>query len=192
MAIEFPKDERLAAWARDIEALSWSGLVIDREFRLVYVSRELLDFLANPSDEEVGIGRHILEAFTSKAWLDIIAPESQIDLFMRIAPYAIGDFEGRGKDARAILPEPFLPLLGEINRRDIPEVDSFSFDYIDPRADLDLPSYRVDSLLIRLEDREGLAGAVILSFMGVRPNLITLLARGNQEMYERMAKLVEP
>ncbi len=190
--MEWPKDERLAEWARQIEALSWSGQVIDRDFRLVYVSRELLEFLDNPSDDEVGIGLHIMEAFIRDAWLGIITPETQLEVFMRLAPYVIADLERRGKDPRTILPEQFLPLLDQIGRSEIPEVDSFSFDYIDPRADLDLPSYRVDNLLIRLDDEDGLAGAVIISFMGVRPNLLTLLARGDQEMYERMAKLIEP
>lgn len=189
---KWPNDKRLAEWARRIESLSWSGLVIDREFRLIYVSRELRDFLDNPSDDEVGIGRHIIEAFAQDAWLRVVSPESQLEVFMQIAPYAIGDLERRGKDARAILPEQFLPLLDQVVRCEIPEVDSFSFDYMDPRAELDLPSYRVDSLLIKLEDDDGLAGGVIISFMGVRPNLITLLARGNQEMYERMAHLIEP
>lgn len=35
-------------------------------------------------------------------------------------------------------------------------------------------------------------GLLGLFYMDVRPNLLTLLARGDQEMYERMARLVEP
>jgi class 3 adenylate cyclase len=37
-----------------------------------------------------------------------------------------------------------------------------------------------------------LSGILILGYMSVRPGLVSLLARGDEEMYERMAKLVEP
>jgi class 3 adenylate cyclase len=45
----------------------------------------------------------------------------------------------------------------------------------------------------RIHDDEGdFMGAMFTAFMGVKASLVTLLALGDQSMYERMAKLVDP
>jgi class 3 adenylate cyclase len=68
-----------------------------------------------------------------------------------------------------------------------------SIDYIEPGGDSELPLYRVNVLAMPLNDARGaLVGVLILGYMSVRPGLVALLARGDEDMYERMAKLVEP
>lgn len=64
-------------------------------------------------------------------------------------------------------------------------------DYIEPGADL--PAHRVDVLAIGIGDSSNEhRGILLLGYMSVRPSLVSLLARGDEAMYERMAKLVEP
>jgi class 3 adenylate cyclase len=51
----------------------------------------------------------------------------------------------------------------------------------------------VNMLLMPLRDETGaFVGSVGLGYMSVRPGRVSLLARGDEAMYERMAKLVEP
>jgi class 3 adenylate cyclase len=52
---------------------------------------------------------------------------------------------------------------------------------------------RVNLLVTPLhDDAGGFIGTFVLGFISVRPGLVSLLARGDEEMYERMAKLVDP
>ena len=189
-----PADERLAEWARHLEGLQWAGGVFDADWKLQWISPELRDFLGDAGDDEVGIGRHALEAFSQDIWLRIIHPDSQVRMFFEIAPFVLGDYAERGLDARDVVPEQFLPLLEQVDpTTEIPDVLSSSFRYVDPRTKEGLPDYGVNVLFTAVRDRNGeFAGCLMVSFMAVRPNLITLLARGKEQMYERMARLIEP
>jgi class 3 adenylate cyclase len=185
-------DARLAEWARHIERVRWAGLICDGELRLAFVSDELKQFIGAADDAELGLGRHIAEAITQDVWLRTVEPESQIEMATELAPFFLAEMEAGGVDPDA-LPEQFRPILSASHPTDVPEVLSSSFVYMHPEKGAELPPYRVNFLILRLKDDSGhLLGAVILFFMAVRPNLQSLLARGDEQMYERMAKLVEP
>lgn len=189
---DLPADERLADWARHIEGLQWAGGVFDSEWKLQWISPELRAFLDNATDEEIGIGRHAVEAFTQDIWLTVIHPDSQTRMFVEIAAPVLGHYYETGRDPRDVLPERFEPLMDEVEPRKLFDVLSSSFEYVDPTSS-DLPAYGVNVLFVTLRDEEGsFVGCVMVSTMAVRPNLMTLLARGNEQMYERMARLVEP
>jgi class 3 adenylate cyclase len=68
-----------------------------------------------------------------------------------------------------------------------------SVDYREPGSDSDVPVMGVNLLAAPLRRDTGeLSGVLLLGYMSVRPGLVSLLARGDEAMYERMAKLVEP
>lgn len=186
-------DEQLAEWARHIERVRWAGIIVDGGMRLAYVSDELKQFIGAEDEAEVGIGLHITEALSKEAWLRTVEPDSQLEMARELAPFMLADMEARGLDPKAVLPEQFHSILQETKRSEIPPLWSASFMYLDPYRGSELPPYRVNVLLIRLNANSGeLLGALILFFMAVRPNLQSLLARGDEQMYERMARLVEP
>ena len=188
-----PEDPRLAEWARHLEGLQWAGGIFDAEWSLQWVSSELRAFLGNVSDDEIGVGRHALEAFTRDIWLKVVHPDSQLQMFFELAPPMLGDYIARGGDARDVLPEQFLPLLDQVEPGPIPDVLSGSFRYVHPTAGRELPDYGVNVLFVPIRDEGGsYIGCLMVSFMAVRPNLLTLLARGDEQMYERMARLVDP
>lgn len=188
-----PSDPRLAQWAEHIERLQWSAMILDADWHLRWVSSELKGFIGTQDESELGYGLHIAEMFLSEAWMRTVHRDSQIELFLDIAPYLIADFRSQGRDLAEVLPEPFLSLLDQIEPAETPPVWSMSFLYVDPHGGGDLPDYRVDALTIRMQDHtENMIGWMTLFYMGVRPSLITLLARGDEHMYERMARLVEP
>ena len=100
----------------------------------------------------------------------------------------------RGRRPDEIFPEPLAAIFDSIKPADkVPYLWSSSFLYRSPDGEGDLPDYRVNVGCMRINDDEGAPlGTVVIFFMSVRPNLLTLLARGDEQMYERMAKLWDP
>jgi class 3 adenylate cyclase len=185
--------DHLTEWARHIERLRWAALILDGELRLAYVSDELKQFIGADDGDDLGMGLHIAEALTRDPWLRTVEPDSQIELAKELVPFILTDLEARGLDPKGMLPEQFHSILGTTERAEIPVVSSSSFVYVDPRRGLELPPHRVNMLLMRLNGDSGESlGALVLFFMDVRPNLQSLLARGDEQMYERMARLIEP
>lgn len=184
---------RLRAFAEHLERLQWSAMLLDAGWRLTWVSTSLQEFVGATSDDELGVGRHIVEALTNDTWTSSVTPESQLEIFGQLMPFVLGDLRARSVDPAAVLPERFHPLLDGVEPAPPPLVNTASFAYVRPGSEAQLPSYRVDVCMLRLHDEDGAGlGWLCLFFMGVRPNLIELLARGDQRMYERMARLVDP
>jgi class 3 adenylate cyclase len=186
-----PSDPELAHWAALIERLRWAGFLLDRDFRLVWASPDIERFLGSPPEEELGYGLHVVEAFTYEAWRRVTTPESRARFWQDLAPFVVGDdlesvnLEKASESQRALLhktdPRPFTRAV------------STSIDYLEPGSDSDLPVTRVNMLVAPLRDPSGdLTGVLGLGYMSVRPGLVSLLARGDEAMYERMARLVEP
>ncbi|MDQ3939824.1 MAG: adenylate/guanylate cyclase domain-containing protein, partial [Actinomycetota bacterium] len=190
--VDVLRSPKLSDWAHHIERLDWSGMVCDDEWNVVWVSRSLKDFIG-ATDENVGIGLHIAEALVSEVWLRTVHPDSQVEIFFQLAPYLLSDFRRRGRDPKEILPEPLMDLMDQVQPAEFPYVWSFSFRYLAPTEEADLSDYRVKGCAFRLHDDTGRQlGWMVLFYMDVRPNLLSLLARGDQDMYERMARLVKP
>jgi class 3 adenylate cyclase len=158
-----PSDPELAHWADLLERLRWAGFLLDRDLRLAWVSPDLIRFLGSPPEEVLGYGLPFGDALRNEAWRRMATPES--------ASRLVADVE-EGAFARPM---------------------ATSFDYLDPEGASDVPLYRVNVLVQPLRDESGaLAGAVALGYLNARPGLVALLARGDESLYERMAKLVEP
>ena len=186
--------ERFRDWAEHLEHLRWSAMITDEEWRLTWVSSQLKDFIGAADDTDLGIGLHIVEAIMKPQWLKTVRADSQVQMFHDLAPFFLHDFGNRGRDPREVLPEQFRPLLEEIELTgSLPSIYSTSFMYVDPSGDPALGMYRVNMCCIRMHDETGrMLGWLALFFMGVQPNLLALLAKGDEAMYERMARLVEP
>jgi class 3 adenylate cyclase len=182
----------LAHWAALLERLRWAGFLLDRDFRLVWASPDLKRFLDAPEEEELGYGLHIFEAFNRDAWRRIASSESRARLTKDLAPVVMHDAAGRRLELESVS-DRVRALLQESEPRPFMRAIPTSVDYVEPRGDNALPVMRVNMLLTPLRDETGeFVGAVGLGYMSVRPGLVSLLARGDEAMYERMAKLVEP
>jgi class 3 adenylate cyclase len=185
-----PADRELAHWARLIEDLRWGGFLLDPDYRLAWMSSEIERFLGSPPEEELGYGLHITEAFTRETWRRIATPESRIRFWQDLAPFVVNGSDGVND---ANVSESLRALLQKTDPRPLNRPVSTSIDYVEPGSEDDLPVSRVDVLVIPLFDPLGEPiGVLGLAYMGVRPGLVSLLARGDEAMYERMAKLVEP
>lgn len=185
-------DEKLRPYAGHIEKLQWSCLLLDEDWRLQWVSPELKQFIREEDDAALGVGKHLVEAWTSDVWIRTATPESQLEMFYELAPYLVHEFRRNGTDPSSMIPDPFLDLLPGIEPNEVPAVWSGSFVYVDPDQP-ELPTYTVNMCFLRLHDGTGkMIGFLLIFFMGIRPNLTALLVRGDEAMHERMAKLVEP
>lgn len=162
-----PSDPQLARWADAIEGLRWAGFLLDREQRLVWASSDVLRFMGSPPEDQLGYGLHVLEAFDLDTWRQIATPETRRRL--------IGELE-------------VLLSSGE------PPTQPFEsfFDYLEPGGESELPVMRVNMLVMPLWSEGDFLGFFVLGFIALRPGLVSLLARGDEAMYERMANLVEP
>lgn len=187
-------DPELAHWATLIEELRWAGFLVNRDARLVWVSPDLQRFIGSPPEDELGYGLHVLEAFSQEPWQRIATPESSMRLMRDLAPVVMGVTADGKVDLEAVA-EWMRELVADVEPRPFTLPIATSFDYVEPGGDgdSDLPVMRVNVLAapIRSDDGE-LLGAVAIGYAGLRPGLVSLLARGDEAMYERMAKLVEP
>lgn len=107
----FPGNEHLAKWAEHIEALQWAALLVDRDWRLMWVSRELMGFIGAEDANELGVGKHIADAFLGDPWLRTVTPDSQLQLMADLGPYFLAEVERKYRDQSGVVPDRFLPLL---------------------------------------------------------------------------------
>ncbi|HEX2089516.1 MAG TPA: adenylate/guanylate cyclase domain-containing protein [Actinomycetota bacterium] len=184
----------LSEWAEQLERLQWAALIADADWKLMWVSRSLQNFLRVDDTTDLGYGENLAWAWsTSDIWRRSVTPEGQFQLFRDLAPLFIAAMRDRGIDVRELLGEPFSSLVDQVEpAADVPLVGSGFFEYTDP-SDPELPPYRVNYSVIRINGDDGKpVGALMITFLDVNPNLSALLVRGDQEMYRRMAKLVDP
>ncbi len=187
-----PLNPELAHWAELIERLRWAGALLDRDLRLVWASPELTRFLGSPPEEELGYGLHVLEALRHDAWRRTATPETQSRFLGDLGPAFLGDALARDLTLDDV-PAGLRPLLDETDTKPFTKPLATSFDYLEPGGDSELPVMRVNLLAMPLRDDTGIfIGVLILGQWSVRPGLVSLLARGDEARYERMAKLAEP
>jgi class 3 adenylate cyclase len=187
-----PDDPQLAKYAENFAALRWAVMILDSEWRLAWVSDELREFLRASEDSDLGIGSHVAEALLKDAWLSGVSPDSLASLFADVGPYLLKDLERDGRSLEEVLPPEMLGFFEGVEARPFEEIFRTRFFAVDP-ADTALPPYPVNACAVQVRDESGASkGWLILMFMDVRPNLMALLARGDEEMYERMARLADP
>jgi class 3 adenylate cyclase len=104
----------------------------------------------------------------------------------------VGDLAERGVRPPDVMPPDLLALLEDVAPMDPPPVFSTDFHYVHPEGIEELGGYTVKVLTVRLRDHDYDGGWLVLFDVAVPPRLVSLLARGDPAMYERMARLVQP
>lgn len=182
-------DPRLREWIKFLEPTRWATGVLDADFKVVWISDELKGFAGTRDEDEIGYGKHILEAFLLPAFSSKMTSESIQRMFVDGVPFILETDRG-GKVPYENVPEPWRSLIDELEPAPMPFLWSSWFEW---QQDNDPRPYRVDIVGVRINDENGkLIGCWFVTFMGVRPNLLVLLAQGDEQMYERMGRLVEP
>lgn len=190
--VEMPP--HLTHWAEQLERGRWPGWALDEDFVLRYASSELRSFMSRSvgrelQDEDIGIGQPLMLALLSEAWTKTMSPESLMALMPRAMEYVKGEFHFPEEQARDLVPEAFWPFYEAAEDRPPYGMVSDRFMYTVPG----LPEVPVEFLLFAIRDTDGrFMGAGCVSQMGLRPTLVNLLSRGDEDMYQRMANLQDP
>jgi class 3 adenylate cyclase len=172
-----------------LEATGWAALVVDAGNRLVWISDELQGFIGERDPEKLGIGRHFAAALMGDTWLRTITPDSAIQLLTKAMPFLVDTVPGGVEAFADTLTEPMRSAMRTIHATPMPELWTGYFEYQEGEFD----PYQVRFVFAQLRDRAGqVVGGYAITYIGTRPTLVSLLARGDATMYERMARLVDP
>lgn len=165
--------------------------LFDPDWTLIWVSDELKTLLGEESEEKLGVGQHVIVARNNELWTHVATEESQTAWNQANLGYvlhetpdeilaAAAETAGFGHDAT-------LPV--EVELGPAPPTWSYEIAYRRPG----FPPLRVKCDSRRVIGADGSRiGTANVYTPALPATVIDLLARGDELMYERMAKLVVP
>ena len=172
----------------ELEATRWAAHLTDDEWTLVWVSSELQALLGTQDPEELGVGRHLLDALLRDAWRDSITEESELPQFQRLLPMMVADTPG-GRDAlKAMVPDFAKAWLDGIDPTPVPPIWTSVIEFLQEG----LPPARARVLDVRLGSESERVGGLRLYGSDLPAHVLALVGRGDESMFERMARIFEP
>src|SRR3954447_14907665 len=102
---EAPRAELLEAIFAEVETLQWAAQFVDPELRLLWLSGEMRELLGSEEPEELGYGRHIVEASLRESCSGTISYQTSIETFSREPPCSVPATPGGKETLRAMFPE---------------------------------------------------------------------------------------
>ena len=183
-------DPRLAAVAEQLEGTRWAAELWDSEWRLAWVSAELRAVLGDGTDEELGFGRHAIEVRFSDPWYASISDSSRRRLFDTEVGYMAHDTPGGAQR----LAELYQATTGRPIRSQVAAVEPPPmWGNVIELTLAGQPPFLAQSIAARLHGDDGeFIGTAFVYGSTLPARLIALVTRGNEAMFERMARLVEP
>jgi class 3 adenylate cyclase len=182
-------DSPLTAIVEHLDATRWAAEVCDAEWNLVYVTSGLREVVgASPSDD-VGIGLHIAQSRHSQDWDQTLAVADKRRWLLTNLPYMIDDTPGGKEAIRSMLEPRYRSVLDEIEAVPAPRLWSSHLHFVQG----ELPPIRVNYIGTRSYNANGeCAGTLFLYGPSLPTTTLSLVARGDEAMLARMARLIEP
>ena len=162
--------------------------MVDAAWTLVWVSRELQALLGSDDPEELGVGRHLVEAQLRPPWRSAISDDTELAQFQRQLPMMIGGTPGGRAALKRLLPEAAHGWLDEVEPVPVPPAWTSVIEFIQD----DLPPARVRVLDVRLGSEREPLGALRLYGSDLPARVLALVGRGDEGMFERMARIFRP
>jgi len=204
-----PEHPRLRELANELEKTRGAAALHDAECNLVWVSSELKALIGEYDEEKLGIGGHAYEAYLSPTWGDRVTDETKLHMLEHL-PYMIETTPG-GKerikeifvnalrsypqcvpgelDPNLLSEEAISDVVDSVEPADAPLMMTMTMEFVDR----DLPPMPVTEVNIRINDDDGTRiGTVTTYDPGLPARVLAMLARGDEAMYEQMAKLADP
>ena len=172
----------------EVEATRWAAHLVDENWTLVWVSSELKALLGTEDEEELGVGRHLLEAQLRPAWRRAISVATELEQLQLQVPAMIGPAGETREVVRRILPGALHEWLDQADPAPVPEARASEIEFLQG----DLPAVKVRVLDIRLDTEVGPSGVLRLYGSALPARLLALVGRGDEGMFERMARAFEP
>ena len=204
-----PEHPRLREIALELERTHGAFAIHDRDCNLVWVSSELKELIEETDEGKLGYGKHAFEAYLSPTWGDRVTAESKMHMFEHL-PYVISATPG-GKervaelllnairtypecmpaaiDPNEVSEDAVRQIVDSIAPLEPPPLTTISMEFLQG----DLPPMPVTEFEFKLVDEvEGPIGTISLYSPGLPAGVLAMLARGDENMYTRMANLTEP
>ncbi len=184
-----PEDPRLAEVARQLAQTGWGAELYDAGWRVVWVSDELKDVIGEHCEEKLGYGRHVLEAQQSDVWRRSVTEQTRPWHAERIAHY-MHDTPGGKQAIEEMAPPELSELLDGLEPAAPPATWSYELELAQSGSG---PPLRIAGVAARLSDADGeFIGTMTVYGPALSPSIVSMLVRGDEQMFERMARLVEP
>jgi len=151
--------------------------LVDPDWRLVWVSPQLRALTGARSDEELGLGRHIVETRTLPAWWQFVSDEAALELAREFFPYIAAGTPGGLAALREVADGVFQPVLSEIEPKPLPPLFIATVEF----RQGDLPPLPLHCMVVRLSGEEGeVAGILLLYVLRTPASVLALVARGDE------------
>ena len=175
--------------ARELELTGWAAQLFDPEWRLVWVSPELKQLIGESDDDRLGYGMHMLEGFEKGGWIETVTPETTLRWLAELVPQMVRDTPGGEARLRELVPPELWESVESALEQEPSDLWASHIDFLQG----DLPPTRVNCVGARARSETGeMQGVLLLYGSSLPASVLTLVTRGNQGMFERMARLVEP
>ena len=182
-------DPRLADIADSLASTRWAAEIWDAEWRLAWVSDETKRFFDEYDDAALGIGRYIIDVRWSEPWVSSVDDRSRADLISTELPYIAFDVPGGAERLRKDVARATGRSIPAFRAEGPPPMWARRIRLTFP----DQPAFPVQFVASRLTTPDGaLLGTAYVYGSTLPARLIALVTRGNEEMFERMAAMVEP
>lgn len=184
-------DARLAETAAAFSDARVAAELFDPDWNLIWVSGELKALLGEDDDERLGVGKHIIVARSNELWTRVTTLASRDDWRRANLGYILFETSAgvlAAAAAQAALSDEEMSLDG-IDPAPAPSSWSYRISYRRPG----FPPLRVNCDARRVAAADGSRiGTANVYTPALPATVLDLLARGDERMYERMARLVTP
>ncbi len=177
-------DPRLSDVAEQLETTGGAAEVYDGEWRLVYLTSQFRFFAGDRSMEELGLGRHAI-AIRAAELHGMVPDEDSLRWLRTNIPLMAHATPGGADAIRALLPDELDRALGPLEPQEPKALWWAELTYLQPG----LPPAQTRCLTFALPDE---VGWVILYLPAAPASIVSLITRGNQGMFARMAELLQP
>ena len=177
-------DPRLSEVAAQLEATGSAAEVYDSEWRLVYLTTQFRFFAGDKPLDELGVGRHAIEIRVAELH-GMVPDDVELRWLRTNIPLMAQDTPGGADAIRAMLPDEAARALGPLEPQEPKGLWWGEITYLQPQ----LPPAQTRYVTFALPER---AGWVILYLPAAPASIVSLITRGNQGMFARMAELLHP
>ncbi len=178
----------LARVAEQLETTGAAAEIYDREWSLVWMTSQFRLFAGDRPLDQLGLGQHPVTVRTSP--LDGMVPlETGLEWMRKNIPLMAHDTPGGVEAIRALLPEEYDRAIGPLDPQPPETLWWGELTYLQDG----LPPAQTRYLTFALDTPGGeRAGWAILYLPAAPASIVSLITRGNQGMFARMAALLEP
>jgi class 3 adenylate cyclase len=178
-------DAPLKGMAAGLEETGWAAELCAPDWTLIYVSSQLRALLGEPTDEELGLGEHIVVSRQRPAYDRFVSESSGTTWLSQNVPHMLSSTPG-GRPRLLELVE--RPAAREVVERAV----AWTFPTWTGSFDWD-PYGPIRYFALRPRSQRGEAyGTAYLYGSNLPATLLALVARGDTVLFERMARLAEP